>query len=331
MLKVLVTKKLQESDKQFIEKGVKGNCELIYPEEYNEKCIKDLVVDADVLLGNFITKNILDNAKKLKLIQIPWTGVDFLDFDLLKRYDFTVCNSHSNALAVAEHAIALMFDVAKKLSFHDYMLRKGIWNRIYDNTGVSPFSKKIFNSNITIVGYGSIGKKIKELLSSFNPNFNIVDKVNYESTDDNIKYFNNDNLCEALKNADFVFISVPLTDYTKNMVNEHFFNCMDERSVLINISRGEVINEKDLFNALDKKIIKGAAIDTWFNYPNANDKNVLPSKYFPFHKLDNIVMSPHRAGYIEGELPHLYDVIENLNNLATGRELINIVSIDNKY
>lgn len=331
MLKVLVTKSLQETDKKLIEEGVKGNCKLIYPEEYNESSIKELVTDADVLLGNLITKDILDRAKKLKLIQIPWTGVDFLDFDLLKKYDFTICNSHSNALVVAEHAIALMFDIAKKLSFHDNMLRKGVWNRIYDNTGVSPFSTKIFNSNITIVGYGSIGRKIKELLSGFKPNFNIVDTTKVKKIEENVKYFHPNNLGEALKNADLIFVSVPLTDYTKEMINSRFFNYTNGKAILINISRGEVVNEADLYNALKNNLIKGASIDTWFNYPNANNKNVLPSINYPFHKLNNIVMSPHRAGYIEGDLPHLADAIENLNNLALGKNLINKVSIENKY
>ncbi len=331
MLKVLVTKSFQEADKEIIEEGVKENCKLIYPEEYNEKCIKELVGDADVLLGNLITKDILDNAKRLKLIQIPWTGVDFLDFNLLKNYNYTICNSHSNALIVSEHAVALMFDIAKKLSFHDKMLRQGIWNRIYDNTGVSPFSTKIFNSSITIIGYGAIGKKIKKLLSGFQAHFNIVDASNFEIADKDSRYFHPDNIKQALKDADFVFIAVPLTNQTKGMVNEHFFNYMNNKGILINISRGEVINEGDLFTALESNLIKGAAIDTWFNYPNASNKNVLPSENYSFQKLNNIVMSPHRAGYIEGELPHLTDAIENLNNLALGKELINIVSIKNKY
>ena len=62
-------------------------------------------------------------------MQIPWTGVDNLNFELLKKYNVTVCNSHSNSLAVAEHAIALMFDAAKKISYHDRLLRIGEWNR----------------------------------------------------------------------------------------------------------------------------------------------------------------------------------------------------------
>lgn len=331
MLKVLITKSLQEADKNIIEEGIKNNYEIIYPEKYNEECIIDLVQDADVLLGNLVSKDILDKALKLKLIQVPWTGIDFLDFDLLKKYNFKVCNSHSNALVVAEHAIALMFDIAKKISFHDKMLRNGIWNRLYDKTGVSPFSKKIFNSNIAIVGYGAIGRKIRELLSGFQSKFHIVDTNNISLKEKDVNYHHPANISEVLRSSEIVFISVPLTDKTKGMVSANFFNDMNDNAILINISRGEVINEEDLYNALESKIINGAAIDTWFNYPNAQSKNVLPSKEFPFHKLNNLVMSPHRAGYIEGELPHLSDAIENLNNLALGKELINVVSLENKY
>ncbi len=331
MIKVLVTKKFQESDKRIIDNAVKSNCKLIYPEKYSIECIKEQVRDADVLLGNIITKEILDNAKKLKLIQIPWTGVDFLDFNLLKNYNFTICNSHSNSLIVAEHAVALMFDIAKKISYHDNNLRKGIWNRINDNTGVSPFSVKISNSAVTIIGFGAIGQKIRKLLLGFQVKFNIVDPTVPKEPIEGANYYNIDNMHNAIENSDFVFVTVPLTNNTRGMINGDFFNKMNNRGFLINISRGEVVEEDALYIALDMGKIKGAAVDTWYNYPTSESRIAFPSSKYPFQNLNNLVMSPHRAGYIEGELPHLNDVIENLNNLASGRELINIISIDKEY
>lgn len=332
MIKVLVTKNLQHQDKEYINSRIDKDCQLIYPDEYTEEKIINQVENVEVLFGSLISKKILEKGKNLKLIQIPWTGVDTLDFDLLKRYNITVCNSHSNSLVVAEHAIALMFDAAKKLSFHDNKLRQGVWNRIYDNTGISPFSTKISGSNVTIIGYGAIGKQITKLLSGFNLKFNVIDQQEYtEEIEENVTFFSLNDLQLVLKGSSFVFITVPLTEKTKGFINDRFFKWMDENSILINISRGSVINEESLFNALKNNIIKGAAIDTWFNYPNAQNKNVLPSKKFDFHKLNNIVISPHRAGYSEGELPHLDDAIKNINNLVNGKDLINKVSIKRQY
>ena len=87
-------------------------------------------------------------------------------------------------------------------------------------------------------------------------------------------------------------------------------------SILINVSRGETIIEKDLFNALKHKDIGFAAIDTWYNYPTKENPVTFSSKKYKFHLLNNIVLSSHRAGYAEGILPHLDDAIENLNRLS---------------
>jgi lactate dehydrogenase-like 2-hydroxyacid dehydrogenase len=119
-------------------------------------------------------------AKKLKLIQVPWTGVDRLDFELLKKFrDVIICNSHSNCLAVAEYAVALLFDLVKKISYHDQLLRDGNWNRPSEahEVNYNIFSSYVSNKKVGILGYGNIGKKIKKILNGFDCSFYIVNEL----------------------------------------------------------------------------------------------------------------------------------------------------------
>lgn len=106
---------------------------------------------------------------------------------------------------------------------------------------------------------------------------------------------------------------------------------MNKSSIFINVSRGEIVNETDLYYALKNNIIGSAGIDTWYNYPSFKNPDVYPSIKHDFHKLDNIILSPHRSGYIEDGFPHLDDAIDNLNKFTKNEQLINIVSLKNGY
>ncbi|WP_026706303.1 2-hydroxyacid dehydrogenase [Flavobacterium soli] len=334
-MKVLLTKPFFETDVEYIKSKLDENIRLIIPQSFDTEAIQEEAKDADVLLGGMISEAILQEAKKLKFIQIPWTGVDNLNFELLAKYNTVVCNSHSNATIVAEHAIALMLDAAKKISYHDRLMRKGNWNRpgINLENKLTPFSKPINKSTIAIVGYGSIGKKIQQFLSGFECNFKIFNRELKQDLKKELKisYFSVEDLENELHDVDFVFISVPLTEVTRGFVDNTFFSAMNENGVLINISRGEVLNENDLYQCLNENKIGYAAIDTWYNYPSKDNPIAFPSLKNNFQELDNIILSPHRAGYINSGFPHLDDAIENLNRQNRGEDLKNIISIDKKY
>jgi len=106
---------------------------------------------------------------------------------------------------------------------------------------------------------------------------------------------------------------------------------MKRDAYLINISRSEVVNKKALFNSLKNNIIRGAAIDVWYN--DSVEKNGLkfPSDEFPFHELNNILLSPYRAGYVMNYSPHLYDVVKNLKLFALTNTVINEIDINLGY
>lgn len=334
-INVLLTRKFFETDIQFIKNNVSPDVNIIIPDAFTEDDLLKLAPDADIFLGPIITKSLCTAAKKLKFIQVPWTGVDNLDFDLIQDLKVKVCNSHSNASAVAEHAVALMFAAAKKITYHDRTMRLGNWNRPKPDKSnlVSPFSSRISESEVGIIGHGHIGKSIVSFLSSFKCHFHIADLfVKERATTDDLQFYPMSLLSDMLNQVDFVFTCVPLTLETYNFFGINQFKAMKKDAILINTSRGEIIDEDALYIALKNNIIGGVAMDTWYNNPKSPyDQNCKASLKHPFEKLDNLVMSPHRAAMIDGELPHLNDAVLNINRALIGLEPINIVNPKMKF
>jgi phosphoglycerate dehydrogenase-like enzyme len=334
-MKVLITKKLMSPDIDYIQSRISPKVELIFPTDYDENSLIKLVKDADVLLGGFFSEELLKNAHALKFIQIPWTGVDNLDFELLQRHKVVICNSHSNAQVVAEHAIAMMMDAAKKISYHDREMRKGNWNKLYPNNKnlISPFSKEIYNSHVALIGFGAISRRIYKLLDGFGCKFTVFNRTGEISSEyiDKVRFFRINDFFDNAKDIDFLFIALPLTSETLGKIDKKYYDAMSNQSILINISRGQVLNQADLFFALSDNIIAGAAIDTWYNYPTPINPIVFPSIDYPFQNLENLILSPHRAGFVNTGFPHLDDAIENINNYVIGLPLKNKISLENKY
>ena len=131
--RILLTRSMLPGDLQYLCDGldqqVPGRYELIVPPAFDEDTLCALAADADVLLGPFVTERLLQTAANLKLIQVPWTGMETFNFQAVQNSSVPICNTHSNADAVAELALTLALDLAKKVSFHDRKMRQGSWNR----------------------------------------------------------------------------------------------------------------------------------------------------------------------------------------------------------
>lgn len=330
-MRVLLTKKFQDSDIEYIKSRLNSGLELIEPQEFTEDAVVASIAESEVLLGGMLTEKVVELSAHIKLFQIPWTGVDAVDFQLLKKYKIDcVCNSHSNASVVAEHAVALYGAVAKKIPYHDHQMREGNWNRISPNGNeIDPFSRSMSNQKIVFVGYGSVNRAVHKILKGFTPAVTIVNRTGRVESD--LKVVSCESICDVLEDTDVIFVAIPLTKETTGMINASCFGSMNKESILINVARGSVICEKSLYGALNEKRIYGAGIDTWYNYPRQGEAQAFPSANFPFQTLQNLVMSPHRAGYINSGFPHLDDAILNLNNLFVGKPLINRVSAEYSY
>lgn len=329
-IRVLVTRRFMPEDLKYIADRLDVGVELMVPTAFQPDVLSEAVKNGvGVLLGEPPDKEVLDRAEDVRLIQVPWTGVDRLNFQLLRQYPFIVCNSHSNARVVAEYACSLLLSVAKWIPYHDRHLRRGEWCR--PNLGEAALFRppeSLYRKTIAIIGFGAVGRALARILNCFDADIQAVDANPSEATPPLLsRLVGPEQMDEVVAVADFLVVALPLTDTTRGMINGDVLKRMKSTAYLINVSRGEVVVEEDLYRVLSERLIAGAAIDTWYQYPTADTPDVFPSRRFPFHNLDNLILSPHRAGFVRGELPHLDDAIENINRFASGKELINVVDL----
>ena len=324
-MKVLVLSKMitpQRWEKAFDElnKKAKLDIEFIIPETDERENIKKYLKVVEVAIGGSFSKEDLEKAKKLKLIQIPFAGVDKLDFSLYKNYpNIFICNIHANKHAVAEHAFALILALAKNIVFNDRDLRLGRWHGF----SVKEPTIQLQGKSLGIVGLGSIGWEIAKIGHALGMKVFAL-KRNIEEKDlkkKNILEFlgEKEDLEKVINESDFIVVVVPLTKETSGLIGKKELLLMRGK-YLINIARGVVIDEEALFKSLKEHHLAGAAIDTWYQYPSLEQREVLPSKY-DFDKLENVVLSPHTAGYTDRALEeNIKSVFDNIVKIYYGEE-----------
>ena len=331
-IKVLITKQLSPSQTEYIRTSLGGKFDLISPEEFTEDGILKNIEGVKILLGDNITKNMFEKSK-VELIQVPWAGVENLDFELLSNYEVPVCNSHSNAIAVAEYAVGLLLGISKKIPYHDNLLRNGDWNRTKkeEKNSEIQYSSYVSNKTIGFIGYGNIGKNIAKLMKGFDPKIMAIVSDKTKEYDEVDFIGDSSDLDYVLENSDYIIVAAALTEETRGMLNKANLIKMKKTAYIINISRGRIIDEEALYYALENRLIAGAGIDTWYNYPKESLDITYPSKKCDFHKLSNIIISPHRAAQIEGEFTYLDDAIDNIKEYNKEKNYKNRLNIKKGY
>ena len=281
------------------------------------------LLDADVFITTrWPNKNII--APKLKLIQIPAAGYDNIHFKSVPK-GCLVSNTFEHEVPIAEYCLLTMLESEINLNKMDSQLRKGNWSGYFSS---SSFHGELYNRNVGIIGFGHIGKEITKRANAFGMNISaIVRNVKKYKSSNKIQFLSIKNIENEIHKIDYLIVACPLNDQTKDMINLKLIKKMNKNAIIINVARGPIINEGDLYKALKNKLIRGAVIDVWYNYPrNASTKNLYPSKY-PLHKLDNIIMSPHASAWSHQLWERRFNFIcENLENLNNNRRLKNIVS-----
>jgi phosphoglycerate dehydrogenase-like enzyme/ribonuclease HI len=335
-MKVLVLSKMvkpqiwKENFNQLNEKA-KYNLEFIIPKADEREEIKRYLPEVEVVIGGSFSKEDLDQAKKLKLFQIPFVGVDQLDLSLYKdRKDIFICNVHTNRTAVAEHAFALLLALAKNIVTNDRDLRMGRWHGFSSKEPTIQLQGK----SLGIIGLGSIGWEIAKIGHLLGMKIFALKREIKEKDLEKKKILEflgvNKDLEKVIKESDFIIITVPLTQKTKGLIGKKELKLMQGK-YLVNISRGAVIDEEALFKSLEEHYLSGAAIDTWYQYPTNEQKEILPSQY-NFHKLENVVMSPHTAGYSDRALEeNIKSVFDNMVRIYYGEEPENQITPELEY
>jgi len=286
---------------------------------------EDYVSKADGIVCTRLDIDTLKIAEKLKIIFIPWTGVDSLPIDeIKKRGTVIVSNTHGNAEMVAERALTLCLALlGRVVEFHNN-LSKGIWGdgtrkKYYDNFWVS-----LRNKACGIAGFGKIGKELAKLLRVFDCKIVGFKKRSPNSEDLELATKITTNLEEMILESEVIFITLPLTDETEGMFDWNVLSKMKGK-YLINVGRGAVISEEALYRALKENILGGIAIDTWYHYPTVDRTVILPFSY-PIHTFKNVILSPHvGSSTIEGFKGMIAETFENIVAfLKTGKPIYQV-------
>ncbi len=235
--------------------------------------------DADVLWmfgpNLALTPEALEKLPKCKAAFRSGSGVDALPLEKARELGVMICNTpESISESVAEHAVALLFSLIRRVPMFDREVRAGRWE-----SGGELTKWHISGRRLGLIGYGRIARAVEQMVSGFR-----MDVVHYDPfTPDSM------DLDELISSSDYISVHCPLTPETNHLISSREFNMMKPLALLVNTSRGPVIDEAALVEALKTKRIGGAAIDVTDPEPPAADS--------PLFQLDNLIVTPHVAAF----------------------------------
>lgn len=307
--KVLLSKEINPAGMKLLD----GKAEIITLKKFDVETIKDAVSDVIgiVLRTNIqINQEIIDAAPLLKIISRTGVGVDNVDVVAASKRGIMVCNTLGiNTNSVAEHSFALIIALAKQLKVLDNAVSRGEWKKRYTSKAVD-----LEDKTLGLVGSGHIGRLLaKKCRIGFD--MKVIAYDPYVKNLENIELV--PTIDRLFSQSDFVSIHVPLTDETHHLVDHKLFNIMKPTSYIINTSRGSVINENDLIEALEKNSIAGAGIDVFEKEP--------PLSANPLLKFENVILTPHTAGLNRDcERKNAIQSVQAVIDVLEGRTPLNI-------
>ena len=281
-MKVAVLGKVDPKGLSFL---IENEFKVIEIESFEIQNLKEQLKDVDGILlrTTKLDKEILEHCDNLKIISRHGVGYDNVDFNFLNENKIALCiTSTSNAVSVAEHVLSFFIYLTKKLSLSDSLVKEGN----FENRSQLPNFFELYKKKVLIIGFGRIGKEVAKRCLGFD-----MEVYVYDPFLDNEIIIRNQCIPieknQGLAIADFITIHLPLNGDTKNFISQTELNLMRKNSILVNTSRGGIVNENDLCIALDSKKIQGAGMDVFVSEP--------PESNHPFFKLDNILLTPHNA------------------------------------
>ncbi len=279
---------------------------------HNSRALSDAellkrIADADIVLNirstSVFTANVMENSPRLKLISIYGVGYDNVDISSASKLNITVTNTPGySTVAVSEMALTLMLAVARRVVQHARTIRSGEWARGY--------ASQLCGKTLGVIGTGSIGQRMIQLGKAigmeviawtFHPSPERASKYGVEFV----------SLEDIMRRSDVLSIHALASPETSDLISKRELMMMKPTALLINTSRGSIINEPDLIEALKNGTIAGAGLDVFAAEPLPADS--------PLRSLDNVVLSPHTAAMVpEATLAGLSMAVDNIANFRQG-------------
>lgn len=232
--------------------------------------LKAKIKDYDILVVRSktkVTKEVIDSAKNLKLIARAGVGIDNIDIEYARNMGIAVMNSPAGVSnAVAELVVGLMLAVLRNIATADRLLRKHEWKK------PQLLGRELTGKTVGIIGFGRIGQLIVTRLKGFECKFIAFDPFSSAEKMKEFGVVQAKELDELYKIADIITLHVPLNKKTQGMINKDAMQDMKDGVIIINASRGGIVNEDDLYDTIVSGKVGGAGIDTWQNEPPGDNK-----------------------------------------------------------
>ena len=285
-----------------------GDCLDISKSTSKDEDLDNHIKDSEIVVirsATKLTKEVLDKAEQLKIIARCGVGIDNVDLDFAKSKNIFVTNAPSaNLISVVELTVALIISASRKLSLADSHLKKGEWNR-------SEFlGYELYGKTLGIVGFGKAGRLVADRMKSFGMSIVFYDPyvTDWNGSEESVE------LDDLLRTADVVSIHVIKTKDTENLISKDMLDLLKPSSIIVNTSRGGVLDEDYLFELLESEKIFGAGLDVYSNEP--------PKNVDRYNGL-NLVTTPHiGASTNEAQLKAGLETIENIKKILAGDESV---------
>ncbi|GAA4094195.1 D-2-hydroxyacid dehydrogenase [Mucilaginibacter panaciglaebae] len=274
---------------------------------------------AEVVLTNKtpLDAAILNQLPDLKYVGVLATGYNIIDIAVCKQKGVLVSNVPGyGTAAVAQFVFALLLELCLHVQKHSDAVFEGKWSRAVDFCFWDYPLIELTGKTLGIIGFGTIGQKVADIAAAFD--MQVIAHSRRQTDQSHRKNFKWVELDELLKQADFVSIHCPLTPETQGLINAGNLRKMKASAFLVNTSRGPIINDTDLADALNNNVIAGAAVDVLSKEP--------PPANNPIFKARNCIITPHIAWAAQEARTRLMNtVVDNLKAFATGRP-VNVVN-----
>jgi len=284
-----------------------------------EKVI-EAIGDAEIIFTNktLLTKDVLGNVPKVKYIGVLATGYNVVDIAIANDLGITVTNVPAYSTdAVAQFTFALILELTNQVGIHHTAVKKGAWVNSIDFSFTKTPLIELNGKTIGIIGFGRIGQATAKIAQAFGMKLMVYSNRKYAELESDS--FKNVDLETLFSESDIISLHCPLTEKTEGLINKNSIERMKDGVMIINTSRGPLIVEEDLKNALNSGKIGGAGVDVVSVEPIKKDNPLLQAK--------NCIITPHIAWAPKEARERLMNIaVTNLEEFLKGKP-VNVIEI----